>query len=222
VPVASLIRAPSVLEVNPSVPARTVAEFIAYAKANPGKLTMASSGIGTPSHVVGELFKFMTGVNLVHLPYRGTAPALTDLLGGQVQVLFNPLTTSIEYIRAGKLRALAVTVMSRAEALPDIPTVAEFLPGFEASLWYGIAAPRNTPVEVIDRQAQHGGQRGPRRPEAEGAACRVGRHGTCGLTRRLRQTNCRGDREVGQGDPGGQYQGGVSYAPALSPALEGG
>ena len=140
-----------VMLVNPSVPANTVPEFITYAKTVPGKLTMASSGIGTPSHVVGELFKFVTGVNLVHLPYRGTAPALTDLLGGQVQVLFNPLTTSIEYIRAGKLRALAVTVMSRDEALPDIPTVAEFLPGFEASLWYGIAAPRNTPVEVIDK-----------------------------------------------------------------------
>jgi tripartite-type tricarboxylate transporter receptor subunit TctC len=150
-PVAGIMRVPEAMLVNPSVPANTVPEFIAYAKTAPGKLTMASSGIGTPSHVVGELFKFMTGVNLVHLPYRGTAPALTDLLGGQVQVLFNPLTTSIEYIRAGKLRALAVTVMSRAEALPDIPTVAEFLPGFEASLWYGIAAPRNTPVEVIDK-----------------------------------------------------------------------
>jgi tripartite-type tricarboxylate transporter receptor subunit TctC len=145
------MRVPEAMLVNPSVPANTVPEFIAYAKTVPGKLTMASSGIGTPSHVVGELFKFMTGVNLVHLPYRGTAPALTDLLGGQVQVLFNPLTASIEYIRAGKLRALAVTVMSRAEALPDLPTMDSFLPGFEASVWFGIVAPKNTPAEIVDK-----------------------------------------------------------------------
>jgi tripartite-type tricarboxylate transporter receptor subunit TctC len=141
VPVAGLIRAPSVLEVNPSVPAKSVPEFIAFAKANPGKLTMASSGIGTPSHVFGELFKFMTGVNLVHVPYRGAAPAVTDLLAGQVQVFFDPFPNSIEYIRAGKLRPLAITSATRSEALPDVPTVSEFVPNYEASFWFGVGAP---------------------------------------------------------------------------------
>src|SRR6516164_7974270 len=126
-PVASLIRAPSVMEVNLSVPAKTVPEFIAYAKANPGKLTMASSGIGSPSHVFGELFKFMTGVNLVHVPYRGAAPAVTDLLAGQVQIFFDPFPNSMGYIRAGKLRPLAISSATRSEALPDVPTVGEFV-----------------------------------------------------------------------------------------------
>src|SRR5262249_12007179 len=126
-------------------------ELIAYAKANPGKLTMASSGIGTPSHVFGELFKMMTGVNLMHVPYRGQAPALADLLAGQVQVYFIATPASIEYIRAGKLRALAVTTATRSEALPDIPTVGEFVPGYEGSGWSGIGSPKNTPTEVIDK-----------------------------------------------------------------------
>jgi tripartite-type tricarboxylate transporter receptor subunit TctC len=151
VPVASLIRAPSVMEVNPSVAARTVPEFIAYAKANPGKLTMASSGIGTPSHVFGELFKFMTGVNLVHVPYRGAAPAVTDLLAGQVHVYFDPIPNSIGYIRAGKVRPLAITSATRSEALPDVPTVGEFVPGYEASFWFGIGAPKATPGEIVDK-----------------------------------------------------------------------
>jgi tripartite-type tricarboxylate transporter receptor subunit TctC len=151
VPVAGLIRAPSVLEVNPSVPAKSVPDFIAYAKANPGKLTMASSGIGTPSHVFGELFKFMTGVNLVHVPYRGAAPAVTDLLAGQVQVFFDPMPNSIEYIKAGKLRPLAITSATRSEALPDVPTVSEFVPGYEASFWFGIGAPKVTPAEIVDK-----------------------------------------------------------------------
>jgi tripartite-type tricarboxylate transporter receptor subunit TctC len=151
VPVASLIRAPSVLEVNPSVPAKTVPEFIAYAKANPGKLTMASGGIGAPSHLFGELFKFMTGVNLVHVPYRGAAPAVTDLLAGQVQVYFDPLPNSIGYIRAGKVRPLAITSATRSEALPDVPTVGEFVPGYEASVWWGVGAPKNTPSQIIDK-----------------------------------------------------------------------
>jgi len=151
VPVASLIRAPSVLEINPSVPARTVPEFIAYAKANPGKLTMASSGIGTPSHVFGELFKFMTGVNLVHVPYRGAAPAVTDLLAGQVQVFFDPMPNSMGYIRAGKLRPLAITTATRSEALPDVPTVSEFVPGYEASFWFGVGAPKATPADIVDK-----------------------------------------------------------------------
>jgi tripartite-type tricarboxylate transporter receptor subunit TctC len=150
-PVASIIRAPMVMAVNPTVPAKTVPEFIAYAKANPGKIDFASAGIGSMSHLAGELFKAMAGVNLVHVPYRGGGPAVNDLLGGQVQVYFASTPASIGYIKAGRLRALSLTTATRSEALPDIPTVAEFLPGFEASLWYGIAAPRNTPVEVIDK-----------------------------------------------------------------------
>ena len=148
--VAGISRAPLVMAVHPSVPAKTVPEFIAYAKANPGKISMASAGIGAPSHVSGELFKMMAGVNLVHVPYRGAGPALVDLLAGQVQVGFPSMPSSIEYVRAGKLRALAVTSATRSDALPDIPTVGEFLPGYEASALYGIGAPKGTPVEIID------------------------------------------------------------------------
>ena len=150
-PVAGISRDPYVMVVNPSVPANTVPEFIAYAKANPGKINMGSGGIGVPSHVFGELFEIMAGVNMTHVPYRGAAPALIGLIGGQVQVLFNPQLSSIEYIRAGKLRALAVTSAMRSEALPDVPTVADFVPGYEASSWTGIAAPKNTPAEIVDR-----------------------------------------------------------------------
>ena len=150
-PVAGLIRTPFVMEVNPSVPANTVPEFITYAKANPGKLNFASGGNGTSIHVTGELFKMMAGVNMVHVPYRGSAPALTDMIGGQVQVMFDVLTSSLEHIRSGALRALAVTAVTRSEILPDIPTVAEFVPGYESSAWYGVGAPRNTPTEVIDQ-----------------------------------------------------------------------
>jgi tripartite-type tricarboxylate transporter receptor subunit TctC len=150
-PVASIARAPNVMEVSLSVPARTVPEFIAYAKANPGKLNMASGGVGSSLHVSGELFKMMTGVDMIHVPYRGSVAALTDLLGGQVQVLFDNLPPSLEYIKAGKVRALAVTTATRAEALPDLPTVGEFVPGYEASLWWGIGVPKNTPVEIIDK-----------------------------------------------------------------------
>jgi tripartite-type tricarboxylate transporter receptor subunit TctC len=151
VPVAGIADVPEVMVVNPSLPAKTVPEFIAYAKANPGKLSMASGGNGTPSHVAGELFKMMTGTNMVHVPYRGLSPALTDLLGGQVQVAFGGLPSSIEHIRTGKLRALAVTTATRSEALPDIPTLGDFVPGYEASMWYGIGAPRNTPAEIVDK-----------------------------------------------------------------------
>jgi tripartite-type tricarboxylate transporter receptor subunit TctC len=151
VPVASLLRAPSVLEVNPSVPARTVPEFIAYAKANPGKLTMASAGGGTPPHIAGELFKMAAGVDMLHVPYRGGGPALIDLLGGQVQVYFGALPLSIEHIKAERLRALAVTGATRSEVLPDIPTVGEFVPGYEASTWFGIGAPKSTPADIILR-----------------------------------------------------------------------
>jgi tripartite-type tricarboxylate transporter receptor subunit TctC len=150
-PVGGIIRVPNVMEVNPGVPAKTVAEFIAYAKARPGKINMASSGNGTSIHVSGELFKLMAGVDMVHVPYRGSAPALTDLLGGQVQVMFDNLPSSIEYIRAGKLRALGVTTATRSEALPDLPTVAETVPGYEASAWFGLGAPKDTPPEVIDK-----------------------------------------------------------------------
>jgi tripartite-type tricarboxylate transporter receptor subunit TctC len=150
-PVAGISRMPNVMEVNPSFPAKTVAEFIAYAKANPGKINMATGGNGTSNHVSGELFKMMTGVNMVHVPYRGGGPALSDLIGGQVQVMFDNLNSSIEHIRAGRLRPLAVTTMTRSEALPDVPTVNDFVPGYEASVMSGIGAPRNTPLEIIDR-----------------------------------------------------------------------
>jgi tripartite-type tricarboxylate transporter receptor subunit TctC len=150
-PVASVIDTPLVVEVNPSVPATTVTEFIAYANGNPGKINLATPGTGTPSHLAGELFKMMAGVDMVHVPYRGTGPMLTDLLGGQVQVAFDPLPASIAYIKAGKLRALAVTTVARSEALPDTPSVSEYVPGFAASNWYGIAAPQNTPVEIIGK-----------------------------------------------------------------------
>jgi tripartite-type tricarboxylate transporter receptor subunit TctC len=150
-PVASIVRSPLVMQVNPSFPPKTVPEFIAYAKANPGKINMASGGSGTEQHVSGELFKMMAGINILHVPYRGEAPALTDMLGGQVQVIFGTLPGTIEYIRAGKLRPLAVTATTRAEVLPDVPTVAEFVPGFEASSWYGVGVPRNTPAEIIEK-----------------------------------------------------------------------
>jgi tripartite-type tricarboxylate transporter receptor subunit TctC len=151
VPVAGIIRVPNVMEVNPAVPAKSVAEFIAYAKANPGKVNMASSGNGTSVHVSGELFKMMSGVNMLHVPYRGAAPALTDLMGGQVQVIFDNLPSSIEYIKAGKLRALAVTTAERSDALPGVPTVAETVPGYEASAWFGLGAPKGTPAEIVDK-----------------------------------------------------------------------
>jgi tripartite-type tricarboxylate transporter receptor subunit TctC len=150
-PVASISREPLGMEVNPSFPANTVPEFIAYAKANPGKINMASPGIGTTPHMAGELFMFMTGVKMVHVPYRSSAPALTDLLGGQVQMMFSPLPSSIEYVRAGKLRALAVTTATRSAALPDIPTVGDFVPGYEAATFFGIGAPKNTPAEIVER-----------------------------------------------------------------------
>jgi len=150
-PVASIIREPLVMVVNPSVPAKTVPEFIAYAKANPGKLNMASVGNGSSPHVAGELFKMMTGVNMVHVGYRSSGPALIDMLGGQVQVMFNGAGSAIEYIRAGKLRALAVTTATRSEALPEVPTVGEFVPGYEASAFFGIGAPKNTPAEIVEK-----------------------------------------------------------------------
>jgi tripartite-type tricarboxylate transporter receptor subunit TctC len=150
-PVASIIRVPHVMQVNPSFPVTTVSEFIAYANANPGKISMGSGGNGSLAHVIGEHFKMLTGLNLMHVPYRGGAPALTDLIGGQIQVGFIDMAASIEYIRSGKLRALAVTTATRSEALPDIPTVGDFVPGFEGSQWVGVHAPKNTPSGFIDK-----------------------------------------------------------------------
>jgi tripartite-type tricarboxylate transporter receptor subunit TctC len=149
-PVAGVVRVPNVLEVNPSVSARTVPELIDLARANPGALAFASAGVGTASHLAGEMFKAKTSVNLVHVAYRGDGLAMTDLIGGQVQVGFATMTASIGHIRAGKLRPLAVTTMGRSEVLPDVPTVADFVPGYEASSWFGVAAPKDTPAEVLD------------------------------------------------------------------------
>jgi tripartite-type tricarboxylate transporter receptor subunit TctC len=153
-PVASIASTPLIMEVNPSVPAKTVPEFIAYAKANPGKINMASGGKGAPGHVAGELFKMMAGVDMIHVPYRGDALVLPDLISGQVQVYFGVMPASLGYIRAGKLRALAVTSATRQEALPDVPTVGEFLPGFEARGWYGIVVPKATPAEIVGKLNQ--------------------------------------------------------------------
>jgi tripartite-type tricarboxylate transporter receptor subunit TctC len=150
-PVASLIRQPQIMLANPSVTAQTVPELIAYAKANPGKITMASAGVGSAGHLVGELFKMMAGVDFVHVPYRGAGPALADLLGGQVTISFAGIAGSIEHVRSGKLRALAVTTAARSPALPDVPTVSEFVPGFEAGDWLGVGAPKNTPSAIVDK-----------------------------------------------------------------------
>jgi tripartite-type tricarboxylate transporter receptor subunit TctC len=153
-PVASLVRVPNAMVVNPSVPAKTIPEFIAYAKANPGKINMATSGNGSTTHISGELFKEMTGVDLVPVAYRGGGPALIDLIAGQMQVMFEPTVSTIAYIRAGTLRALAVTTATRSELLPDVPSVGEFVPGYEASQWYGIGAPKSTPAEVVAKLNQ--------------------------------------------------------------------
>ena len=150
-PVANVVRVPNIIAVHPSFPAKTVPEFIAHAKANPGKVSMATAGVGSLAHVFGELFKIMADVNLVAVPYRGGGPALIDMLSGQVDVIFVPTTASIEYVRAGRLRALGVTSTTRVEILPDLPPVGEFVPGYEASSWFGICAPRNTPAEIIDK-----------------------------------------------------------------------
>jgi tripartite-type tricarboxylate transporter receptor subunit TctC len=150
-PVASIYRVPQIMEVNPSFPAKTVLEFIAYTKAHPGEISFASAGNGSVAHVTGELFKMMTGVDMLHVPYRGAPPALTDLISGQVHVMFDNMPSSIEHIRAGRLRPLAVTATTRWQEFPDIPTVADFVPGFETSAWAGIGAPKNTPAEIIDK-----------------------------------------------------------------------
>jgi len=154
-PIAGISRSPDIMVVNPAFVAKSVTEFIAYAKANPGKINMASGGTGTTAHMAGELFKLMADVDMLHVPYRGGALALTDLMAGQVQVMFSPAAGAIEHVRAGKLRALAVTTATRFQALPDVPTVGSFLPGYEASTWNGLGAPRNTPTEIIDKLNKH-------------------------------------------------------------------
>ena len=154
VPVAGIIRVPLVMQVNPSVPAKTVPEFMAYARANPGKINMASAGIGSTPHVAGELFKMMTGLDMLHVPYRGGSQAITDLIGGQVQVMFEPVAGPLEHLRAGRLRPLAVTTATRSAALPEVPTVSDFVPGYEASSWYGIGVPKGTPAEIVDKLNQ--------------------------------------------------------------------
>jgi tripartite-type tricarboxylate transporter receptor subunit TctC len=150
-PIGSIVRVPQLMQVNPSVPAKTVPEFIAYAKANPGNIAMGSGGNGSPAHVIGEYFKLMTGTDLTHVPYRGAAPAVTDLIGGQIQVAFTEMATSLEHVKSGTLRALAVTTETRTEALPDVPTLGEFIPGFEASQWVGLVAPKGIPPAIIEK-----------------------------------------------------------------------
>src|SRR3954470_9541202 len=150
-PIGSIVRVPQLMQVTPSLPVKTVPEFIAYAKANPGKIAMGSGGNGSPAHVIGEYFKLMTGTDLTHVPYRGAAPAVTDLLGGQIQVAFTELATSLGHIKSGNLRALAVTTTARTEVLPDVPTLAEFIPGFEASQWVGLVAPKDTPPAILEK-----------------------------------------------------------------------
>jgi tripartite-type tricarboxylate transporter receptor subunit TctC len=198
-PVAAFVRVPNVMVVNPSVPAKSVPEFIAYAKSNPGKINMGSAGNGSSPHAAGELFKMMAGVNLVHIPYRGAAPALTDLIGGQVQVIFETMPPAIGYIRAGRLRALAVTTATRSEALPDVPTVASFVPGYEASASYGIGAPKDTPAEII-RRLNTQVNAGLADPTMKARFAELGGAGASSCARGVRKTHRRRDREVGQGD----------------------
>ena len=207
-PVASVIRFANVMEVSSTFQAKTVPEFTAYAKANPSKVNMASGGNGTAQHLSGELFKMMTGINMLHVPYRGAAPALTDLLAGQVQVMFDAMPSSIEQIRSGKLRALAVTTAMRQEALPDVPTVSEFVPGYETSAWSGICAPKNTPAEIIEKlnQAVNAGLSDP----ASGAQFRPRWNGTCRFTHRFRQAHRRRHREMGQGGQVRRHQAGMT------------
>ena len=191
--------------VNPSVPAKTVSEFIAYAQANPGRISMASAGNGSTAHVTGELFKMMTSVEMVHVPYRGSAPAVTDLLGGQVQVMFDPLSSSIEYIKAGKLRALAVTTRTRWETLPEIPTVSDFVPGFDASAWQGVAAPKNMPSEIVEK-LNNEINTALADPKMTARLADVGGTMLRGSYVDFCKAHRRGHREVGQSNPGGQHK----------------
>ena len=192
----------------PSVPAKTVAEFIAYAKANPGKINMASAGAGTGPHLFGELFKMMAGVDLVPVPYRGAQQAFTDLIGDRVQVMFDIVPASLGYIRAGKLRPLGVTTASRIEALPDVPPIGEFVPGYEASGWQGIGAPSNTPGEIIATLNKEINA-ALADPKFKARLADLGGQVFPGLTRRVQQVRRRGNRKVGQGNQGRKHQAGV-------------
>ena len=217
-PVICAARLAYVVVVHPSVPATTIPEFIAYAKANPGKINYGSAGHGTPQNIACELFKMMAGVNLVHIPYRGGAPATSDLVGGHLQVIFSPVSKSIEHIKAGKLRALAVTTATRLDVLPDIPTVAEFVPGYEASGFAGIGAPKNTPAEIIDmlnKELNAGlADRQDQNPDR-----RTRRHRARRLARGIRDDPRGGHRKVGEGDQVRGHQGriGVSQRQGLMP-----
>ena len=217
-PVAGISLVPLVMAVNPSVPTKTVPEFIAYAKSNPGKLSMASPGIGTAGHVAGELFKMMTGVNMVHVPYHGGAPAMTDLLGGRVQVEFGPVPDAIGYIRAGKLRALAVTTSARSPALPDLPAVSEFVPGYEASAWWGMCAPKNTPTPDR-RRAQQADKRRSCGRDHQGSVRQNGRQSDAGLGRGVWKVYRSRHRKVGQGRPVRPHQAGIGFQCASARTL---
>ena len=205
VPVASVGRGPGVMEVNPAFPAKSVPEFIAYAKANPGKINMATAGSGSMLDVYGEMFMMMTGVEMLRVPYRGAPPAINDLMGGQVQVVFDTFAASIALVRAGKLRALAVTTAMRSPALPGVPSLSEFLPGYDAGNWEGFGAPKNT-----SRGAQQGDQCRAGRSHHAGAVCGFRPHGICHFARGLRRVHRRGKTEMGQGGAGGQYQAGLT------------
>ena len=197
-PIAGTMKLTNIMVVPPSLPVKTVAEFIAYAKANPGKLSFASSGNGTSVHMSGELFKMMTDLDMVHVPYRGSAGIYPDLMTGKVHVLFDNLPGSIEFVKTGKLRALGVTTAKRSDALPDVPTVGETVPGYEASVFYGVAGPKGMPPQVVD-DAQQGVQRRARRSEDQGAHRPARRRADADDAGRVRQAGRRRDREVGQG-----------------------
>jgi tripartite-type tricarboxylate transporter receptor subunit TctC len=208
-PVAGIIRVPQVVLVNPLLPAKTIPELIAYAKANPGKVNLASAGTGSAPHMAGELFNAMAGIKMVHVPYRGQAPALTDLLGGQVQVLFATTPGTTDFISSGKLRALAVTTASRAEVLPDLPTVGDFLPGYEASQWYGLCAPKNTPAGIVDKLNKEINA-ALADPTMKARFADIGGEVLAGSPRRIWQAYRRGDREMGQGGEVRGAQAGVN------------
>ena len=214
-PVAGTMRLANVMEVHPSVPANNVAEFLAYAKANPGKINFATGGVGTSPHLSGELLKTMTGINLVHVPYRGMAPALTDLLAGQVQVMFDNVPGSIGHIRTGKVRALGVTAPKRVAAIPDVPTIGETVPGYEVSIWYGIAAPRGTPPEIVEKlnQAVNAVLA---YPKLQARLAELGGEPMPVTPAEFGKLVAEETEKWAQGDPGGQHQGGVNRIPSPS------
>ena len=213
-PVAGLMRVPNVMEVNPQVPAKTVAEFIAYAKANPGKINWASSGNGTSVHLSGELFKAMAGIDLTHVPYRGSAPALTDMISGQVHVMFDNMPSSLPHIQAGKLRALAVTTTTRSEALPDVPTVADTVPGYEASAWFGMGVPKNTPRAIIDKLNKEVNA-ALADPKIKARLAELGGMLIAGTPEDFGKVIARRDRQVGEGDQVRQRAADGVIAPTL-------